>query len=117
MSAAMMFLLVFAVSWLVFAVSWLMVTGTTIAHFLRQHGTRRDISLLARAGLLIWFTGVIAAMFAEVRHWPAGQISQMQALGVSCKLSGFTVLLVAGLARLIRSRLRARAGHGTGVGV
>jgi hypothetical protein len=30
----------------------------------------RDISLVARAGLLIWFTGVIAAMF-EVRHWPA----------------------------------------------
>jgi hypothetical protein len=93
-SAAMMFLLVFAAA-------WLMVTGTAIAHFIRPRGIRRDISLLARAGLVIWFTGVMAAMFAEVRHWPAGQISQMQGLGVRCKLAGFAVLLVAGLARRV----------------
>ncbi len=110
MSAAMPFLLVFAVAWLV-------VAGATIARFVRSRGIRWDITLLARAGLLIWFTGEIAAMFAEVRHWPAGQISQMQALGVRCKLAGFTVLLVAGLASLMRSWLRARAGRGTGAGV
>ena len=57
MSAAMMFLIVLAAAWLAIA-------GTTITRLRRRRGMRRDISLVARAGLLIWFTGVIAAMFA-----------------------------------------------------
>src|SRR5712691_10536242 len=84
----------------VFAAAWLVVTGATLAHFMRPRGTRRDISLLARAGLLIWFSGVIAAAFAEVRHWPAAQVIQMQALGVRCKFAGFGILLIAALVGL-----------------
>jgi hypothetical protein len=37
---------------------------------------RRKISLLARAGLLVWFTGVIAPSLADARHWPAREIGR-----------------------------------------
>src|SRR5215469_17870705 len=90
----------------VFAAAWLAVVGSTVAHFMRPSGMRRDIALLARAGLLIWFTGIIAAEFAEVRHWPAGQIAQMQSVGIKCKVTGFVVLVV-GLAVHRGSRRRA----------
>lgn len=112
MSAAMMFLIVFCVA-------WLGVAGTTIAYPMRPRRMRRDISLLARAGLLIWFTGVIAAIFADVRHWPAREIGRMHAVGTTCKLTGFA-LLIAGLAlQAFKARLRrsARAGSRTRTGV
>jgi hypothetical protein len=109
MSAAMMFLIVFSAAWLA-------VAGATATHLTRPRGMRRGISLLARAGLLIWFTGVIAATFAEVRHWPAGEIGQMHAVGTTCKLTGFAVL-IAGLALQARSRRTARAGSRTRTGV
>jgi hypothetical protein len=71
--------------------AWLAVAGSTATHLMRPRGMRRDISLLARAGLLIWFPGVIAATFAEVRHWPAREIGQMHAVGSTCKLTGFAL--------------------------
>ncbi len=71
MPAAMMFLSVFAAAWLA-------VAGTAIIHLRRWRGMRRNISLVARAGLLIWFTGVIAASFAGVRHWPTREIGQLR---------------------------------------
>jgi hypothetical protein len=103
MSAAMLFLVVFAAAWLAVACS-------TVAHFTRPPQVRRDIALLARAGLLIWFTGIIAATFAEVRHWPASQITQMGALGLKCKVTGFIVLVV-GLALRRRPRREAAGGE------
>jgi hypothetical protein len=95
MSAAMLFLILFAVGWLA-------VAGSTVVRFGRARGMRPG-GLLARAGLLVWFTGIIAAMFAEVRHWPAGQVAQMQDLGFKAKMTGFAVLAV-GLAIHWRSR-------------
>lgn len=92
-----------------FAVAWLAVTVTTVTRLLRPRRSRWDVSLLARAGLLIWFPGVIAATFAEVRHRPASQISQTNALEIRCKMAGSAVLLTAGLAGLLRSRRAARA--------
>jgi hypothetical protein len=38
------------------------------------------IWLVARAGLLTWFTGVIAASLPGARHWPAREIGQVDAL-------------------------------------
>ena len=105
MSAAMMFLIVFAAAWLA-------VAGTTITRLRRRRGVPRDISLVARAGLLIWFTDVIAAMF-EVRHWPAGEIGQMNAVEIACKLAGFAIL-IAGLAfQALQARSRRTAGAGS----
>lgn len=103
MSAAMLFLVVFTVAWLA-------VAGSTLVRFARPRGVRRDMALVARAGLLIWFTGIIAATFAEVRHWPASQIARMNDLGAQGKVTGFIVLLV-GLAIHRRSR-RAAASAG-----
>lgn len=84
----------------------------------RHSAARGSLGYLTagQCGLLIWFSGVIAAMFAEARHWPAGQISQIQAVEIRCKFAGFTVLLVAGLASFVRSRLVARARRGAGTG-
>lgn len=93
----------------VFAAAWLAVVGSTVAHFMRPRDARKEIALLARAGLLIWFTGIIAAMFAEVRHWPASQISHMDAVGLKCKVTGFIVLIV-GLAVQRRQRRQQHAG-------
>jgi hypothetical protein len=63
---------------------------------------------VARAGLLIWFTGVIAAMF-EVRRWPAREIGQMNAVEIACKLTGLAIL-IAGLAfQALRPRPRRTA--------
>jgi len=109
MSATMMFLIVFAMAWLAVAV-------TTITHLMHPRGMRRDISLLARAGLLIWFTGVIAATFAEVRHWPAREVGQMNAVLAVCKLTGFAAL-IAGLALQARSCRTARVRRRTRTGV
>lgn len=94
----------------VFAAGWLVVAGSTVVHFIRPRETRRGIALLARAGLLIWFTGVIAAMFAEVRHWPVSQIAQMQVVGFKCKVTGFIVLIVGLIGRFRRSGRARRAG-------
>jgi hypothetical protein len=105
MSAAMVFLIAFSAAWLA-------VAGSTATHLMRPRRTRGDISLLARAGLLIWLPGVIAATFAEVRHWPAREIGQMHAVGSTCKLTGFA-LLIAGLALQARSRRTARPGSRT----
>jgi hypothetical protein len=106
MSAATMFLLLFAAAWLA-------VVGTTVVHLRRGRGMPGDISLLARAGLLAWFTGVIAASLADARHWPAREIGQVHAVEYACKLTGFA-LLAAGLAlraaRSARSRRSPRAG-------
>lgn len=96
-----------------FAIGWLIVVGTTIAHFLRPREQRRDISLLARAGMLIWFTGVLAAMLAAWRHWPPSQISEIYVIGMKCKVTGF-VLLCAGLIRRERSRRIARSQDSQG---
>jgi hypothetical protein len=67
MSAALVFLVLFAGGWLA-------VAGSTVVRFVRARWMRPG-GLLARAGLLVWFTGIIAAMFAEVRHWPASQVA------------------------------------------
>jgi peptidoglycan biosynthesis protein MviN/MurJ (putative lipid II flippase) len=110
MSAAMMFLLLFAAAWLAVAV-------TTVIRLRR--GMRRDISLVARAGLLILFTGVIVASLAGARHWPAREIGQVNAVEHVCKVAGFA-LLAAGLAlraRPARSRRTPRAGSRTMSGV
>jgi hypothetical protein len=107
MSAAMMFLL--------FAVAWLAVAGTTVIHLRRGRGMRRDISLVARAGLLIWFTGVIVASLADARHWAAHEIGQVNAVEYACKMTGFA-LLAASLALrafAVRSRRTPRAGSRT----
>jgi hypothetical protein len=109
MSAAMMFLIAFSAAWLA-------VVGTTITHLMRPRGMRPGIWLLARAGLLIWFTGVLAASFAEVRHWPAREIGQMHAVETTCKLTGFAVL-IAGLALQARSSRTARAASRARTGV
>jgi surface polysaccharide O-acyltransferase-like enzyme len=101
------------VFFIVFAVAWLAVVGATVAHFMRPRQMRREISLLARAGLLIWFTGVLVATFANTRHWPANQVGPLNDLRVTCKLVGFAALLVAGLVRLGRRRRAARTGSGT----
>lgn len=95
MSAALLFLILFAAGWLA-------VAGSTVVRFARARGMRPG-ALLARAGLLVWFTGVIAAMFAEVRHWPASQITRMQDLSFKAKMTGF-IVLAAGLAIYWRSR-------------
>ncbi len=87
MSAALVFLVLFAVGWLA-------VAGSTVVRFARARWMRPG-ALLARAGLLVWFTGIIAGMFAEVRHWPASQIAQMQHLGVRAKMTGFVILAVS----------------------
>src|SRR6185312_5333628 len=86
MSAALVFLVLFAGGWLA-------VAGSTVVRFVRARWMRPG-GLLARAGLLVWFTGIIAAMFAEVRHWPASQIAQMQHLDVRAKMTGFANLAV-----------------------
>jgi hypothetical protein len=102
MSAAVMFLLVFAAAWLA-------VAGTTVMRLRRRWGMRRDASLVARAGLLIWFTGVVvAASLASARHWPAREISHVNAAEYACKISGFA-LLAAGLA--LRSARLARGAR------
>jgi hypothetical protein len=104
MSAAATFLVLFAAAWLV-------VAGNTIISLRRGRGMRRDISLVARAGLLIWFTGVIAASFAGARHWPAREVGPVNAVEYACKITGFA-LVAAGLAlraRAIRSRRAPRA--------
>jgi hypothetical protein len=103
MSANLMFVVVFAAGWLA-------VAGSTVTRFMWRREKRRDIAVLAPAGLLIWFTGVIAAMFAEVRHWPAGQIAQLHGVGLKCKVTGF-VLLVVGVALRLRSRGGAAGGE------
>jgi len=81
-----------------FAVLWLAVAGTTIAHYLRPRGQRTAISLLARAGLLIWSTAELGSYAAIWRHWPPVRISELQAIAIKCKLTGF-VLVWVGLAR------------------
>jgi hypothetical protein len=102
MSAAMLFLVLFAVGWLA-------VAGSTVVRFARARWMGPG-ALLARAGLLVWFTGIISAMFAEVRHWPASRIAQMHDLGIKAKMTGFVVLAV-GLAIHWRPR-RAVPGAG-----
>ena len=103
MSAHVLFLVVFAAGWLA-------VAGSTVAHFMRPRERRQNIVLLARVGLLIWFTGVIPAMFAEMRHWPAGQITELHGVSLKCKVTGF-ILLVVGLALQQRSRGGAASGQ------
>jgi hypothetical protein len=109
MSAAMMFLIVFCAVWLA-------VAGTTIIHVMRGSGARRDISLVARAGLLIWSTAVIAAMLAEVRHWPAHEIGRMHAVEIAGKLAGFALLL-AGVAPVSARQTRRSSGSEAGLTV
>jgi hypothetical protein len=75
----------------------------------------RKISLLARAGLLVWFTGVIAPSLADARHWPAREIGQVNGVEYACKMTGFA-LLAADLALLAiasRSRRTPWAGSRT----
>jgi hypothetical protein len=71
----------------IFAVIWLAVAGTTIAHYLRPGDERPDISVLARAGLPIWASGVLVFFAASWRHWPPSRMSQMQFLE-TCKTTG-----------------------------
>ncbi len=78
----------------VFAVIWLAVAGTTIAHYLRPGDQRPDISVIARAGLLIWASGVLAFFAASWRHWPPSRMSQMQFFLETCKTAGFALMLV-----------------------
>jgi hypothetical protein len=99
MSATIMFLLLFAAAWLA-------VAGATIIQLRRGRGMRRDISLVARAGLLIWFTGVIAASLADARHWPAREIGQVNTVEYACKVTGFALLAAGLLLRAITSRSR-----------
>jgi hypothetical protein len=68
------------------------VAGTTVIHLRRGRGMRRKISLLARAGQLIWFTGVIAPSLADARHWPAREIGQVNGVEYACKMTGFALL-------------------------
>lgn len=98
---------------IVFCAAWLAVAGTTIANVVFHGGARRDIWLVARAGLLIWMTGVIVAMLAEVRHWPAHEIGQLHTVEIAGKVGGFALLL-AGLALQARSRRSARAASRPG---
>src|SRR5262245_49709827 len=87
MSAAMFFLVGFSAAWLV-------VAGLTIAALVRRGGPRWGLWLVARAGLLIWFGGVVASTFAEVRRWPVHELDRMHVVETAGKLVGFALLIV-----------------------
>jgi hypothetical protein len=111
-SAAVVFLFVFAAAWLA-------VAGSMVIQLRRGRGMRQGISLVVRAGLLIWFAGVIVASVAVARHWPAREIGQADAVEYACKITGFA-LVAAGLALracTARPRRTARAGGRTAGGV
>jgi membrane protease YdiL (CAAX protease family) len=96
---------------IVLGVAWLVILLRLAAELTgRSFAGRRPQGPAYRwmgAGLLVMFTGLVATLFGQVRHWPAGQLHTIATVNLVLAVAG-TACLIIGVVAVIRSRRDAR---------
>ncbi len=87
--------------------AWLVILLRLAAELTgRRFAGRRPQGLANRwigAGLLVMFTGAVATLFGQVRHWPVGQLHTIATVNLVLAAAG-TACLITGVVAAIRSR-------------
>jgi hypothetical protein len=96
---------------IVLCVAWLIILLRLAAELTgRSFVGRRPQGLANRwigAALLVMFTGAVATLFGQVRHWPAGQLHTIATVNLVLAVPG-TACLIIGVVVAIRSRRAPR---------
>lgn len=106
-------------SLIVLCVAWLVILLRLAAELTgRSFAGRRPQGLANRwigAGLLVMFTGAVARLFGQVRHWPVGQLLTIDTVNLVLAVAG-TACVITGVVVAVRSR-RAPRGAPRRLGV